>query len=126
MSLFSIILNLIFMSHAALGEDFILQHKDQQIKISFQKSDGLLVNDLCLEKLKDCKAMSEAHITNGMPKIIKGNLGNPAQNFCKTINGTALTLFRADKSSMSFCLFDDQTIISSWDLYNFRKKYKKE
>ena len=113
------ILNLV--SQLVVADDFILRVKDQQVKIAFQKSDGLLINDICLANLKNCQAFQEAHSKVEVQKKIKGNLGSPAQNFCKSINGTALTLFKPDQTTMSFCSFDDQTIISSWDLYNQRK-----
>ena len=109
----------------AVADDFILRVKDQQVKITFQKSEGLLVNDICLNNIKTCQALKEAHLKIELPKKMKGNLGSPAQNFCKSINGTALTLFKPDLSTMSFCSFDDQTIISSWDLYNQRKNLNK-
>jgi putative hemolysin len=104
------------------AEDYILQSEGTQVKIPFTKVEEFLVNDICIAKGKDCKAIKAAKFKGKTHAYKKQNLSSPAQDFCKVIGGTALTLLKVDLSGISFCAFDDQTIISSWDLYNKRNK----
>ena len=111
--------------HSSLrAEDFILQHEEDQIKIPFTKVNGLLINDICVSFGKNCRALKVANSKQKITKLPKMNLSSPAQDLCVTVGGTALTLFKADHSSVGFCTFDDQSIISSWDLYNIRIQQK--
>ena len=111
--------------NSCLALDYILKHEGHQVVIPFNKVDGLLVNDICKEKGSRCLALRAAKFKGKRVPYPKKNLGSPAQDFCGAIGGTALTLLKSDQSGVSFCSFEDQTIISSWDLFNTRLTKKR-
>jgi putative hemolysin len=119
------LLLLLFTLSFSHAEDFLLQSNGTKLKIPFIKVDGFLVNDICKEKGSSCIALKMAKANNKISSYPKQNLSSPAQDFCKIIGGTALTLLKPDLSGVSFCLFEDHTIISSWDLFTSRSPNKR-
>lgn len=44
-------------------------------------------------------------------------LGNPASTYCKSAGGVSRILIGQDKKQYDYCMFQDESMIDSWDLY---------
>lgn len=101
------------------AETYNLQMDEQKVKVEFFSIDKVLVNDICKEKLKTCKALNVYKGSTVFPKKLnRGILSSPAQAYCLHLKGVPLKLTDDKGAQIAVCAFDDMTMISSWDLFN--------
>ena len=83
-----------------------------------QTTEGVAVNDLCLEKLQQCTALQVYRGKSAIAKIQKVKDGNFSGAYCEHFHGNQLYLHEKNKTSESqFCVFADLTMIDAKALY---------
>ena len=106
---------------------FYLHYQQKRVAIAFEIHDGVLINDICQEKIDRCRAY--AIYKDGPPskkrKLKMGILLHRAAAYCKHRGGVPMTLLNNRQEGRSFCAFSDKSIISSWNLYRHHFEGKK-
>ena len=100
--------------------EYYFTHDSKTVLIPFYKTNNVLVNDKCTRNLRKCwayKAITQKYNKKFDAEKYK-HLSGPAAGFCKHLNGVPMVLRDKQLNHISVCGFQDQTIISSWDLYN--------
>lgn len=117
-----------FLSTAAIVCMMSVAHADQTLKYfnndkyelmkikTFQKAN---LNEACFKAGKpNCKAWT---VFNGSPKERTKSktplAGNPAANYCWDVGAKNRILKAQNNDEYDFCVFDDNSMIDSWDLY---------
>jgi putative hemolysin len=99
----------------AFAETYFMTHGSESIKISFTEVNRSLVNDVCQKSSKRCLALNALR---SPPLKLKVPLGHPADSYCRLNKGVPLQLKNENGEERSFCVFPDQSMISSWDLFH--------
>ena len=128
------VLKLMLFCNQVLGSTVLwyeLSSQDKRVKIPFYQVKGesnslVIINDICKHHLETCNAW-QAYQEPRMVEATQLNLSSIAAAYCKKIAGVPLILKNTDNEGQSFCLFEDNSLISSWDLYfAYEQKLEKD
>lgn len=102
-----------------VNQTLSLSRAGETVRIPFTAVDGLLMNEKCQADLKSCAAQRAGERAKRTKFRNKGweRYGTPAAAFCKQLRGTPLA-FRDEKlNEIGICVFADESMASSWDLF---------
>lgn len=119
-ALFALIIQLTFPLMASAQEKQSLQLYNAKTKaydsLQFVKIDKVWVSEACA-KNKNCDALKTLKTKVQMKKTESPLLGNPGSTYCLSQKGVARILKDAKGNEYDYCLFNDGSLIDSWNLY---------
>lgn len=105
-------------SPISYAETFKISKAGKYTDVQVQEHLGLHITADCTKsKPPKCDAL-EATKEKVLSKGSKAPfIGHPASNYCKSKNGSSRILIGKDNKQYDYCLFQDGSMIDSWDLY---------
>ncbi len=101
------------------NNEYQVRENEASKKLIFKEFAGLELSDGCFKSGKQPKCAAYEMASNRIALTGDGSkyIGNPASNYCKSMNGTSAIAKAKDNSETDVCRFKDGSYVKSWSAY---------